>query len=545
MRIFACQINPIVGDLDYNLKKILEKIAFAKKGGADVVLFPELALCGYPPEDLLLFPHFIKKMEGCLDAIAKATSGLFVVVGFVRKNPKSVGKLLFNSAAVFIDGKCVGFKDKTLLPTYTVFDESRYFEPGEKQKVWEYKKKKIGIFICEDVWQHSGLVGYTRYHRDPVKEIEELKPDLLLNLSASPYYFQKKNIRLNVFSKATSFLQAPMVLCNQVGANDQLVFDGYSLYFNAKGELLQLAKGFEEDTLVVDTEHPSAVCLCEDDPIRDLYKALVLGVRDYFAKQGFKKACLGLSGGIDSALSACIAVDAIGKENVLAFSMPSRYSSLSSMEDAQLLSERLGIERMDIPIDGLFQKFLDTLSGVFLGRPADTTEENLQARIRGMILMAISNKLGYIVLSTGNKSEMAMGYTTLYGDMAGGLAVIGDVPKTWIYKLAHFVNRKEEIIPLSTMQKPPSAELRPDQTDQDTLPPYDLLDIVLSEYVEEHLSGEEIAKKHQMDLPMVKELIRKIHLSEYKRRQGPPSICVTKRAFTKGRVLPIVQGFVR
>ncbi len=545
MRIFACQINPIVGDLTYNLKKILEKIAWAKTERADVVFFPELSLCGYPPEDLLFFPHFIQQMEECLATIAPKTKGLFVVVGLARKNTKGIGKPLFNSAAIFIDGKCVGFKDKTLLPTYTVFDESRYFEPGEKQKVWEFKKKKIGIFICEDVWQHSGRVGYTRYHRDPLKEIEELQPDLLLNLSASPYYFQKKEVRLDVFSQAASFLQAPMVLCNQVGANDQLVFDGYSLYFNAKGELLQLAKGFEEDVLVVDTENTAALCLCEDDPVRDLYKALVLGVRDYFGKQGFKKACLGLSGGIDSALTACIAVDAIGKENVLAISMPSRYSSLSSIEDAVRLSENLGIARRDIPIDGLFQKFLETLSSVFLGMPEDTTEENLQARIRGMILMGISNKLGYIVLSTGNKSEMAMGYTTLYGDMAGGLDVIGDVSKTWVYKLARWVNRKEEIIPLSTMQKAPSAELSFNQKDQDTLPPYELLDVVLSEYVEEHLSAESIAKKHQMDLPMVKELIRRIHRSEYKRRQGPPSICVTKRAFTKGRTLPIVQGFVR
>ncbi len=544
MRIFACQINPVVGDLTYNLKKIVEKIREAKKKGAHVIFFPELALCGYPPEDLLFFPHFIQQMEGCLDTIAAETKGVFVVVGFVRANNKKIGKPLFNSAAVFIDGACVGFKDKTLLPTYTVFDESRYFEPGEKQKVWEFCQKKIGIVICEDVWQYSGRVGYTRYHRDPLKEIEKHQPDLLLNLSASPYYFQKKEVRLDVFSKAAKFLQAPMIVCNQVGANDQLVFDGYSLSINAKGELVQLAKGFEEDTLVVDTDQKSLTCLCTSDPIQDLYQALKLGVKDYFAKQGFTKACFGLSGGIDSALTACIAVDALGKENVIAFCMPSRYSSLSSLEDSVQLADRLGIERKDIPIDGLFQHFLDLLSGQFLGRAPDTTEENVQARIRGMILMALSNKFGYIVLSTGNKSEIAMGYTTLYGDMAGGLDVIGDVSKTMVYKLARWINRKEEIIPRSILEKAPSAELSYNQKDQDTLPPYDQLDIVLGEYVEEHMSAESIAKKHRLDLEMVKDLIRRIHRSEYKRRQGPPSICVTKRAFTKGRVLPIVQRWV-
>jgi NAD+ synthase (glutamine-hydrolysing) len=545
MRIFVCQINPIVGNLPYNVKKILEQIDWAKKEGADLILFPELSLCGYPPEDLLLFPHFIQQMEECLEEIAPRTKGVFVALGLARKNSKGVGKPLFNSAAIFIDGKCVGFKDKTLLPTYTVFDESRYFEPGAKQKVWEYKKKRIGVLICEDIWQHSGRVGETHYHRDPVKEIQELNIDLLLNLSASPYYFQKQKVRIDVFSRVASFLQVPMVVCNQVGANDQLVFDGHSLYINSLGEIVQMAKSFEEDRLIIDTENPLALCVCEIDPMAELFDALVLGVKDYFQKQNFQKACLGLSGGIDSALTACIAVEALGKENVLALSMPSRYSSLSSIEDAISLSQKLGIEKRDVSIDGLYQKFLETLSGIFLARSFDTTEENLQARIRGMILMAFSNKLGHIVLSTGNKSEMAMGYTTLYGDMAGGLDVLGDVPKTWVYGLARWVNRNEEIIPNSILQKAPSAELRPNQTDQDSLPPYELLDIVLSEYVEEHLSPEEIAKKHRMDLSMVKELILKIHRSEYKRRQGPPSICVTKRAFTKGRVLPIVQGFVR
>ncbi|MCI0381770.1 MAG: NAD+ synthase [Chlamydiae bacterium] len=541
MRIFIAQINPTIGDLEGNTKKILICIERAKTHGFDLILFPELALCGYPPEDLLLHSHFIDAVRGQLEKIIPASSNIMVILGMVRRNVSLSGKPLFNTAAIIHDGHLLGFYDKGLLPTYDVFDERRYFEPGKEVSVWELKGKKIAVIICEDIWQHSGQVDLTKYARDPIMELKPLHPDLLLNLSSSPYQFNKPDVRVKVCAKAATTLNCPVILCCQVGGNDDLVFDGYSVFVDALGNLCQLGKGFEEDELLIDLDAPLCNIKFTYDPIRDLYRALVLGVRDYFSKQGFKKACFGLSGGVDSALVACIATEALGKENILAVGLPSRYTAEMSITSAKKLAKNLGIEFILISIEGPFEDYLKLLQPHFQNRPADVTEENLQSRIRGMILMALSNKLGYLVLSTGNKSELGMGFCTLYGDMAGGLAAISDVLKMQIYELCRWINRKKEIIPKEIIDRPPTAELRPGQLDLDTLPPYEIVDAVLKGYVEEFLSPEEIAKKNQIDLTTVIDLIHRIHLAEYKRRQAPPGIRVSRKAFRIGRRYPIVQ----
>jgi NAD+ synthase (glutamine-hydrolysing) len=544
MRIFVAQLNPIVGDLEGNTVKIIQTLDRARAKEADIVLFPELTLCGYPPEDLLLHPSFIDAQERYLEKIVRASARLMVFVGVVRRNTSNGEKPLFNSAAVIHDGKLLGFEDKRLLPTYDVFDERRYFEPGATTPIWELKGKKIGVLICEDIWQHAGYVGYTQYARDPVLDLVPLKPDLVLNLSASPYQFQKPDMRVKVCSKCAKTLHCPVILCCQVGGNDQLVFDGYSVYVDEEGHLRQVAKGFEEDDMIVDLDAAACPCPFSYDPLKDLYQALVLGVRDYFHKSGFKKGCLGLSGGIDSALVACIAVDALGSENVLAVTLPSRYSSSGSVSDSEALSRNLNIQLLEIPIEKPFQSFLDLLNPFFQGNGPDVTEENMQARIRGIILMAISNKLGHIVLSTGNKSEVGMGYCTLYGDMCGGLSVISDVTKQQVYALCRWLNREKEVIPKSIIEKVPSAELRPNQKDSDSLPTYDIVDKVLQGYVEEYLSPEEIAVKYAVPVEVAIDLVRRIHRAEYKRRQGAPGIRVSKKAFRVGRRYPIVQGWV-
>ncbi len=543
MRIFVAQLNPIVGDLEGNCRKIIAAIDRAREKRADVVLFSELTLCGYPPEDLLMHAAFVDAQEAYLERIVRASKGLMVVVGVVRKNTSEGEKPIFNSAAVIQDGKLVGFEDKCLLPTYDVFDERRYFEPGRMSGVWEWKGKRIAVLICEDIWQHAGYVGFTQYARDPVNDLLPLKVDVVLNLSASPYQFQKPSVRLKVCSRCAKDLKCPLILCCQVGANDQLVFDGYSLYVDGEGQLLQMAKGFEEDDMIIDLEAKACPSPFSYDPISDLYQALVLGVRDYLHKQGFKKGCLGLSGGVDSALVACIAVDALGKENVLGIMMPSRYSTPGSLSDAEELGAHLGIALRTIPIEGPFGAYLELLEPFFEGKKPDVTEENLQARIRGTILMAISNKLGHIVLSTGNKSEMAMGYCTLYGDMAGGLSVISDVTKQQVYTLCRWLNREREVIPQAIIDKVPSAELRPNQKDSDTLPPYEIVDKVLQGYVEEFLSPEEIARRYDVPLEVAVDLVGRIHRAEYKRRQGAPGIRVSRKAFRVGRRYPIVQGW--
>ena len=545
MKIVIAQLNPTVGDLKGNTHKVIDIMEKAKQAHADLVLFSEMVLSGYPPEDLLMLPQFIQSSQDHLQKIIQVTQGITAIVGLPRMNPHTKEKILYNSAAIIQNGVLLGYHDKILLPTYDVFDERRYFEPGAAPRLWEIAGKKVGITICEDIWQHSDLVRFTYYERDPVTELAALKPDLVVNLSSSPYSIDKPGRRIQVGRKAAITMNCPLALCNQVGGNDSLIFDGFSYYLNEAGELLQLAKGYKEETLYVDTEKTYVPLDFHNDSVGDMYKALVLGLKDYMGKSGFKKACIGLSGGIDSAVVACLAVAALGSENVLGISMPSRFSSEHSKTDAEVLARNLDIKYSVIPIEDPFTAYLDLLIPHFENKPPDVTEENMQARVRGIILMAMSNKFGYIVLSTGNKSENAMGYATLYGDMCGGLSVISDVTKMQVYALADYINKHKEIIPRSSIEKPPSAELKPDQKDSDTLPEYSILDTVLQEYVENYLTAEEIAQKHDIPLTLTYELIKKIHNNEYKRRQAAPTLRITEKAFTSGRRFPIVQHWER
>jgi NAD+ synthase (glutamine-hydrolysing) len=541
MKVALAQINPTVGAFEENCRKIVSMMGKARDEGARIVVFPEMAITGYPPEDLLLLPSFIDAVTKSIKTIIKASQGIAVFVGCVRENPHGGEKNLYNSAAFIEDGELIGFQDKMLLPDYDVFSERRYFEPGNHTNAWDIDGKTVAVTICEDIWQHADAVEYSHYTCDPVNELKPQKPDLLINISASPYYMRRHETRLRVCSMAAKTLQCPVLYCNQVGGNDSLIFDGYSLCIDPDGNIFGIGKGFEEDLIVVDLEKKPKSLMIAVEPVEDLYNALVLGLRDYFFKLGWSKACFGLSGGIDSAVVAALAKEALGNENLFAISLPSQFSSLEGQEDARILASKLGIRFQEISIEENFEMFLETLSPLFHGKPQDVTEENLQARIRAVLLMALSNKFGYLLLSTGNKSEMAMGYSTLYGDMCGGLGVLGDVTKQQVYALAHYINRSEEIIPRRIIEREPSAELRHHQKDTDSLPPYPVVDLVLQEYVEEHMSPEMIANKHHLDLAQVKELIRKIHLNEYKRRQAPLCLRVTKKALTVGRRFPIVQ----
>lgn len=510
------------------------------------MLFPELALCGYPPEDLLLMPHFYRAVEAQLASIVEATEGLSAVVGTIRRSAEGE-KALYNSAAIISDGRLLGYQDKVLLPTYDVFSERRYFESGGSMRLWNISGNRIAVTICEDIWQHSQAVAHTSYKRDPVAELRPLGPELLLNLSASPYSFARASLRTAICQKVAMTLQCPVALCNQVGANDSLIFDGNSVFVDASGHACASAVAFAEDLLLVDTKALS-VEFALPTPVAgaaELYQALVLGVRDYFRKSGFTKACLGLSGGIDSAVVACIAVEALGADNVMAVVMPSRFSSPETMDDADRLAQELRMPIRKISIEKPFESFLEVLEPQFVGMSWDITEENLQARIRGTILMALSNKLGSIVLSTGNKSECAMGYSTLYGDMCGGLAVISDVTKGQVYAIAQYLNNDREVIPATILSRPPSAELRPNQLDSDSLPDYAIVDAVLQDYVEEHLSPQEIVARRGYPLVLVLDLVQRMHRSEYKRRQAPLGLRVTQRAFSVGRHFPIVQRFIQ
>jgi len=424
-------------------QKFLRAWSTQESGGADIVLFAEMMLCGYPPEDLVFHSSFIDAIELHLERIVKASRGVTVIVGLIRRNLEEGEKHLFNSAAVIHDGHLLGYQDKQLLPTYDVFDERRYFEPGKKTNIWEINGKKVGLIICEDIWQHAGYVDYTRYKHDPVLDLLEHQPDLLLNISASPYQFQKPDMRVTVCAKAATTLKCPVVMCCQVGANGQIIFDGYSVYVNEKGELCQLGKGFQEDEMLVDLAENGGATPFEYNTLTNLLDALIMGVKDYFGKFGFEKALLGLSGGIDSALVAYIAVKALGADKVMGISMPSCYTTNQSITDAKVFAEKLGIDFVEIPINEPFDTFLHLLHPHFEEKESDVTEENVQARIRGVILMALSNKHGRIVLSTGNKSEVALGFSTLYGDMCGGLGVIGDVTKTKVYELCRHINKIE------------------------------------------------------------------------------------------------------
>lgn len=544
MLILIAQINPTVGDIEGNLKKILTALNVGRERKADLVLFPEMTLSGYPPEDLVLLPHFIQAIEAKLEELKTHTQDIACIVGLPRFNPGKKEKGLFNSAAVFNDGKLLGFQDKQLLPTYDVFSEARYFERGKKNALFTIKGKKVAITICEDLWQHSGLLSQVDYFHDPVDDLKVLEPDFVVNLSASPYSQLRHKERYTVIKKAAKTLGCPVILCNQVGGNDSLIFDGRSACIDSQGHFLAVLKGFQEELFLLDLTKKQVVEIPFQDPREEIFKALTLGLKDYFTKLGFKKAIIGLSGGIDSAVVACIAKHALGKENILCLSMPSRYSSEGSVRDAKKLASNLGANLELVSIEPPFQAFLDLLTSSFTNPIESVTEENLQARIRGLLLMAFSNQYGHLLLSCGNKSELAMGYVTLYGDLCGGLSVLGDVAKEEVYSLARWINKDEEIIPKEILEKAPSAELKPNQRDTDTLPEYATLDKVLRDYVERHISPEEMAKTLQLPLPLVQDLVQRIHRNEFKRRQGPPVLRITPKAFSQGRRFPIVQRYV-
>ncbi len=543
MKIAVCQINTTVGDFDGNAAKVLSYLKKAKDSGCELALFPELTLTGYPPRDLLDRPTFFEEAQRTLLKVAQGAQGILAVVGTILEN-KEPGNPLFNAAVAVKDGQILYTYKKALLPNYDVFDEARYFAPSNKpEPLLEYGGLKIGVTICEDIWKVEGVFTERLYHYDPVQELAKHKPDVILNLSASPFHVAKLSVRQKLLKSATMKTKAPVIYCDLVGGNDELIFDGYSMVMDASGELLQLARGFEEDFLIFDTKHPVA----KDPPskisdIETIHQALILGTHDYVRKCGFEKVLIGLSGGIDSALVAVIATQALGKENVMGVTMPSPFSSKASIEDSRQLAKTLGIEFKEIPISPLFEEALKDLKPIFEGKPQDTTEENMQARLRGLVLMALSNKFHRLVLSTGNKSEIAVGYCTLYGDMCGGLAVISDVPKVMVYQLAKHINREKEIIPKATLTKPPSAELRPDQKDQDSLPPYETLDAILRLYVEENQPPDKIVKAG-FEAAVVKDIVKKINQNEYKRRQMAPGLKVTGKAFGMGRRIPIAQKF--
>lgn len=547
MRIALAQINPTVGDIAGNTRLIVHRIDAARQAGADLVLIPELAVFGYPPKDLVLKEHMVRRNVQACEEIAAACHGITAVVGFVQPDPSGAGKGLFNAAAACRDGRVFATYAKQLLPTYDVFDEARYFNPGSRPCVIEVPidsgrgAKRVGLTICEDLWNDEQYRGRRVYGVDPVARAVEAGAEVIVNISASPFETAKEQTRESLFSRQAERHGRLVAYCNQVGGNDDLVFDGASHVIDAAGRVIARAGSFAEQLLVVDTRDPASAPLAPQPPyIERIYLALVLGTRDYVHKCGFRDAVLGLSGGIDSAVTAAIAVAALGPEHVHGYAMPSRYSSDHSLADAAELAANLGIAYDTLPIEGPHAAMEAALAPVFAGSPAGVAEENVQARLRGNLLMAISNKRGWMLLTTGNKSELAVGYCTLYGDMSGGLAVISDVPKTIVYTLARHINARQggPCIPERTITKPPSAELRPGQADQDTLPPYDLLDAVLERYIEREQSVEEIAAAGY-DAPTVERIARLVDLSEYKRKQAAVGLKVTSRAFGTGRRMPI------
>ena len=547
MKIGFAQINPTVGDLRGNFEKITAAYDQLARAGADIVIAPELAVTGYPPQDLVFKSRFVPENLAVLDELQKRLSKPALLVGFVDRN-EGRGKPFHNAAALLQAGEPLQKTHKSLLPTYDVFDEDRYFEPARQIVPLNFRGHRIGVTICEDIWTECYLPR-PFYDVDPMRALVTEEAEMILNVSASPFSLRKPAVRREMICGLAGTYQRPIFYCNAVGGNDQLVFDGNSIAVNASGQLLAQLAAFEEACVIVDSESVPRSKIASADVVRELYAALRLGLRDYLAKCGFKTAVLGLSGGIDSAVVAAIAVDALGANNVTGVSMPSQFSSRGSVLDALALAKNLGIQCLQIPIADAFAVFKAQFKEVFAGCTEDATEENMQARLRGMTLMALSNKFGHLVLSTGNKSELAVGYCTIYGDMAGGLAVISDVPKTMIYELARFINSeasrtgKREIIPASTIEKPPSAELRPNQKDQDTLPPYDVLDAILRLYVEDNLSAAEIIGQG-FDEKTVRWVQRRVDLNEYKRAQAAPGLKVTSRAFGVGRRMPIAQRYV-
>jgi len=542
MKIALCQSNPIIGDFAYNTSLILEASERAAAQGCALAVFPELSLLGYPPKDLLERPAFIRENLRQLEGLSRKIRGIRILCGYVERNPSTVGKPLVNGVALVGEGRILATGGKRCLPAYDVFDETRYFEPAEKSLVFELEGRRLGVTVCEDIWTVGDIAGVPQYPFDPVSEIAAEGVDVLINVSASPFTIHKKDLRRQVLRKLSGRYGVPILYCNQVGGNDDILFDGASMVCDKTGNLVLLGREFETDFFVWDDEKRYAPFTQPWPPEEaSILKGLVMGTRDYVTKCGFRKALIGLSGGIDSALVAVVAKEALGHENVTGISMPSPYTASMSREDARTLAETLGIGFHEIPIAGIFEAFTKSLSPLFEGLEPDVTEENIQARIRGTLLMALSNKFGAILLSTGNKSETAVGYSTLYGDMNGGLAVLSDVPKTMVYRLARYINREKEIIPERVITRPPSAELKPGQTDQDTLPPYEVLDQILELAIVGNLGFEEIVAGG-FDAATVKDVLHRVLVNEYKRRQAPPGLKVTTKAFGYGRRYPLARS---
>jgi len=540
VKIALGQINPTVGDFSGNAAKMIDFSRRAQANGAGLILFPELSVCGYPPRDLVERPSFVVRNRQSAEQIAVATNGIAVICGLVTPANSETGKSVMNSAALLRDGKIAFLQSKMLLPTYDVFDEMRNFAPAKSQKVFPFCGNQVALTICEDAWNDKLFWPKRLYTVDPIEALIRAGGNFVLNISASPFWIGKRELRRDMLASIARQHKVPVAMVNQVGGNDSLLFDGSSIVLNAEGKIIAQGLSFEEDLIYFDSKtltgdfHPRI-----EGEEASVYSALVLGTRDYMRKCGFQKAIIGLSGGIDSALTAVVAADAVGAENVIGVGMPGPYSSPGSIEDARALAKNLGIRFELLPINSAVDAYRQTLRDVFAGRSEDVTEENIQSRARGTLLMALSNKFGAIVLSTGNKSELGVGYCTLYGDMVGGLAVISDVPKTLVYLLSHYANSRRPVIPEATLEKPPSAELRPDQKDSDSLPPYEILDAVLEDYVEDAHSAERIAADRGFDLEVVKRVVRMVDRAEYKRQQAAPGIKISPKAFGYGRRLPI------
>ncbi len=552
MKIALAQINPTVGDFTGNLERIVAASQRAAELGARLTVFSELVICGYPPADFLEKPSFLARCRTAVDDLAVATSRLStaVLAGVALPAQGESGKPAVNAAVLLDGGRLLLEQHKRLLPFYDVFDEQRYFAPSRQQRVVELEGVRLAITICEDAWNDKNFWTRRLYKVDPMEELMQQQPAVHINLSSSPFWHGKRAIRRQMLAAIARRDGVPLLMCNQVGGNDSLIFDGSSLAFNARGELIAQAASFKEDLVAIDLntsveipfdapELDSPGSAAEEDDTAAAYHALVLGTRDYVRKCGFRKVLVGLSGGIDSALVAAIAKDALGAENVLGVGMPSPYSSTGSIDDSRRLAANLGIKYEVIGISGLFDAYTRALEPQFAGMKIDTTEENIQSRIRGGLLMALSNKFSALVLTTGNKSEMAVGYCTLYGDMVGALAVIGDLVKTRVYAVCRWLNRDREVIPLAILEKPPSAELRPDQKDTDSLPPYEVLDPILEAYVERYETPERIAEAHGFPLELVQQVVRLVERSEYKRQQAAPVLKVTSKSFGMGRRFPI------
>ena len=543
MKIALCQIDPIIGNLNYNKQKIIDGYKKAIEAKVDLAIFPELSLVGYPPLDLVEKKEFRNAVNKTAQEIASQTDSVGLIFGAITEDFDNIGTDIHNSAILCFDGKIQFVQHKTLIPNYDVFDEMRYFDSAESVSVFDFKSEKLGISICEDIWNDSDYWYRRRYQKDPVKELLDQNASVLINISASPYSYGKRADRKEMLSVLTKKDKVPLAYVCCVGAQTDLIFDGASMCFDKNGNLVKVGKSFEEDFIIFDTnEKYESIGKCEATFEQEVYNSLVFGLKEYCTKLGFKKVLIGLSGGMDSALVTCIAVEALGAENVHVILMPSKYSSEGSVTDSETLINNLGINFDTVSIQPVMDKTLNQLSPIFGINLKSLSEENLQSRIRGLYLMAYSNNNGHLLLTTGNKSEMAVGYCTLYGDMCGGLAIIADVYKTDVYRIANYINREREIIPQNIIDKAPSAELKPNQTDQDTLPPYDLLDKILRMYLEENKEYNEI-KKIIGEEAIVKRVLKMVDLNEFKRNQAAPALRVSSKAFGYGRRYPIVQGW--